>query len=188
MISYLDKIHSFIESLDHETLSALQNISIEKSYPKGYFLLKQNEICDKSYWIKNGVARKYYLNDGKEITTELYFDNDLAVSFDSYTLQHPSRECIETVTNVTVSIIPYQKFQEAKSNYPALLTLDLMLAEYYAMWLENRLFQFYTQSATERYLDILHKSPHIIQSIPLSVIASYLGISLETLSRIRARI
>jgi hypothetical protein len=50
------------------------------------------------------------------------------------------------------------------------------------------LFEFHTMTATERYLEILNKSPHVIQTIPLGIIASYLGISLETLSRIRAKI
>ena len=63
-----------------------------------------------------------------------------------------------------------------------------MLAEYYAMWVENRLFQFHTMTATKRYLEILTKSPHVVQTIPLTIIASYLGISLETLSRLRAKI
>jgi CRP-like cAMP-binding protein len=188
MTSYLDKINSYIKSLDQETMIALQNISAEKNYKKGDLLLRQNEISCKSYLIIKGAARKYYLNDGKEITTELYFENDLAVSFDSYTLQQPSREFIEALSDVTVSIIQYKAFQEAKSKYPKLLTLDLMLAEYYAMWVENRLFQFHTMTATKRYLEILTKSPHVVQTIPLTIIASYLGISLETLSRLRAKI
>lgn len=188
MKSYIDKINSYIQALDGETLTVLQNISSEKNYKKGDLLLRQNEICSKSYLITSGIARKYYLNDGKEITTELYFENDLAVSFDSYTLQQPSREFIEALTDLTVSITHYQEFQDAKAKFPKLLTLDLMLAEHYGMWVENRLFQFHTMSATERYLDILQKSPHIIQTIPLTIIASYLGISLETLSRIRAKI
>jgi CRP-like cAMP-binding protein len=188
MIAYIDKIKNYIKALDNETLAALQSISSEKSYKKGDLLLRQNEICRKSYLLINGIARKYYLNDGREITTELYFENDLAVSFDSYTLQTPGREFIEALTDVTVSITRYQAFEEAKTKHPKLITLDLMLAEYYAMWLENRLFQFHTMTATERYLDILKKSPHIVQTIPLTIIASYLGISLETLSRIRARI
>lgn len=169
-------------------MAALQNISADKYYKKGDLLLRQNEICRKSFLVIKGVARKYYLNDGKEITTELYFENDLAISFDSYTLQQPSREFIEALTDVTVSITHYQAFQDAKKEFPKLLTLDLMLAEYYGMWVENRLFQFHTMTATERYLDILHKSSHIVQTIPLTIIASYLGISLETLSRIRAKI
>lgn len=188
MTSYLDKINNYIKSLDNDTLTVLQNISTDKKFKKGDLLLRQNEICGKSYLIITGIARKYYLNDGKEITTEIYFENDLAVSFDSYTLQQPSREFIEALTDVSVSITHYQAFQDAKTKYPKLLALDLMLAEYYGMGLENRLFQFHTMTATDRYLEILNKSPHIIQTISLTIIASYLGISLETLSRIRAKI
>ena len=188
MTSFLNKTNHYIHSSDQETLEALQNISTEKSYKKGDLLLKENEICGKSFLLIEGIARKYYLNNGKEITTELYFESDLAISFDSYTLQQPSREFLEAMTDVTVSITHYQAFQGAKEKYPKLLTLDLMFAEYYGMWVENRLFQFHTMNATERYLDLLKKSPHIIQTIPLTVIASYLGISLETLSRIRGKI
>jgi CRP-like cAMP-binding protein len=184
----LNKINDYINGLDAETSAALQSISSEKRFKKGEILLNQTEICTKSYLINSGIARKYYLNEGKEITTELFFENDLAVSFDSYALQKPSREFIEALTDVSVSITYYQAFQNAKLNHPQLITLDLMLAEYYAIWVENRLFEFHTKSATERYKDILHKSPHIIQNIPLTIIASYLGISLETLSRIRAKI
>ncbi len=188
MTSYIDRINTYIKALDSDTLAALQNISSEKHFKKGDLLLRQNEVCGKSYLLVSGIARKFYLNDGKEVTTEIYFENDLAVSFDSYTLQRPSREYIEALTDVTVSVTHYQAFQDAKAKYAKLLTLDLMLAEYYGMWVENRLFQFHTLTATERYLDILDKSPHIVQTIPLTVIASYLGISLETLSRIRAKI
>ncbi len=188
MDSYIEKINSFMKNLDKETLLAINTISKERKYKKGDLLLSENEICRKSYLILHGIARKYYLNDGKEITTELYFENDLAVSFESYTLQQSSKEYIEALTDITVSITFYDAFQEAKIKYPKLLALDLMFAEYYGMWLENRLFQFHTMSATDRYLDLIKKSPHIVQFVPLTIIASYLGISLETLSRIRAKI
>jgi CRP-like cAMP-binding protein len=188
MTSHLIKINQYIKELDAATLHELQNISITRHYKKGELLLKQGDVCSKSYLLLTGAARKYYLNGEKEITTELYFENDLAVSFESYTLQQPGNEYIEALTDISVSVTHYQAFQKAKIKYPKLLGLDLMLAEYYAMWVEKRLFQFHTMSATERYLDILHKSPHIIQALPLTIIASYLGISLETLSRIRAKI
>ncbi|MDH4472768.1 MAG: Crp/Fnr family transcriptional regulator [Fluviicola sp.] len=188
MTLYIDKINNYIKALDTETLMALEGISSDKKYKKGDLLLQQNEICGKSFLLIDGIARKYYLNDGKEITTELYFENDLAVSFDSYTLQQPSREFIEALTDVSVSITHYRAFEEAKARFPKLVHLDLMFVEHYGMWVENRLFQFHTMTATERYLDILKKSPHIVQTVPLTIIASYLGISLETLSRIRAKI
>lgn len=188
MKSYLDTINDYVNALDDATKESLQQISFIKTYKKGDFLLKQNEVCSKSFWVQSGIARKYYLNDGKEVTTELYFEHDLAVSFESYTLLNPSKEYIEALTDVTVSIIPHQAFQKAKEEHPKLAQLDLMFVEYYAMWVEQRLFQFHTMSASERYLEILKKQPHIVQTIPLTIVASYLGISLETLSRIRAKI
>jgi CRP-like cAMP-binding protein len=84
MKAQLDNINGFIASLDAETLAALDGISVQRAYKKGEFLLKQDDVCRKSYWIETGMARKYYLHDGKEITTELYFEQDIAVSFDSY--------------------------------------------------------------------------------------------------------
>lgn len=188
MVTHLKKINDYINALDKEALLELESIASVKHFSKGDLLLRQDEVCSKSYLIIEGAARKYYLNDAKEITTELYFENDLAVSFDSYALQKPSREFIEALTDLTVSITHYQAFQDAKTRYPKLVTLDLMLAEYYGIWVENRLFQFHTLSATDRYLDILEKSPHIVQNVSLTILASYLGISLETLSRIRAKI
>lgn len=188
MNDYLTKINSFIDRLDKDTLSALKDISKTKIYRKGDFLLRQDEICRHSFTIDDGVLRKFYLNDGKEITTEFFFKNDLAISFDSYSLQKPSKEFIQALTHTTVYETDFTAFQNAKINFPKLVELDLFLTEYYAIWLENRLFEFHTLDATQRYLLLLKKQSHIIHNIPLTYIASYLGISLETLSRIRAKI
>jgi CRP-like cAMP-binding protein len=104
MTTYLDKINDYFNSLDYETQNALHEISSTKQFRKGELLLRQDETCNKSYLIQSGITRKYYLNDGKEITTEIYFENDLAVSFDSYTLQKPSKEFFQALTDVTISI------------------------------------------------------------------------------------
>lgn len=188
MTSHLNKINEFINCLDSQSGQALNNISEIKTCRKGEFLLKQDQICRKSFFIEKGICRKYYLNDGKEITTELLFENDIAISFDSYTLQKPSREIIQAITDINVSVTDYTQFQKAKMNFPKLVELDLLMTEYYTVWLENRLFQFHTLNATQRYELLLKDQPHYIQNIPLTYIASYIGISLETLSRIRAKI
>jgi CRP-like cAMP-binding protein len=185
---YLDKINSFIEQLDKEALTTLETISTRKTFKKGEFLLRQDEVCRFSYVIEKGIARKYYLSDGKEITTELFFDSDIAVSLVSYTIQNPSKEFIQAITETTVLETDYNAFQQAKRKHRSLMELDLMMIEYYAIWLEERLFEFHTLSATQRYSLLLKEHPYIIKAIPLTHIASYLGISLETLSRIRASI
>jgi CRP-like cAMP-binding protein len=188
MSNYFDKIDAYIQQLDTESLMALARISTKKTFKKGDFLLRQNQNCSNSYLIEEGVVRKFYLNDGKEITTELLFENDIAISFQSYTLQQPCREMLQALTDVNVSATDYEAFQKAKKNYPKLVVLDLMMTEYYTIWLEERLFQFHTLSATDRYLMLIKEHPHFIQHVSLTHIASYLGISLETLSRIRAKL
>ena len=188
MNEFLQKINSFIAKLDHDTLSTLEAISETKTYKKGEFLLLQDEICRYSFSIEKGITRKFYLNDGKEITTDFIFEDDIAVSFDSYILQKPSKEYIQALTDTVVSQTNFIAFQNAKKNHPKLIEFDLLLTEYYTMWLENRLFQFHTLDATQRYLLLLKEHPEIILNIPLTYIASYLGISLETLSRIRSKI
>lgn len=188
MNEYLTKINSFIDRLDKDTFSVLKDISKTKTYKKGDFLLRQDEVCRHSFTIIEGVLRKFYLNNGKEITTEFFFKDDLAISFESYTLQKPSNEFIQALTDTVVSQTDFITFQNAKTSFPKLVELDLLLTEYYAMWLEKRMFYFHTLNATQRYLLLINDQAHIVQNIPLTYIASYLGISLETLSRIRAKI
>jgi len=186
--TYASKINEYVNHLGIDVLSALDNCASIKVYKKGDFLLRQGRICTHSFQIKRGFARKFYLNNGKEITTELFFKDDIAISLSSYIMQQPGKEFIQAITDVEVSVMDYASFQEAKKIYPDLAILDGMIGDYYSIWLEERLFQFHTMTAKERYHLLLTTQPEIIQHIPLTHIASYLGISLETLSRIRARI
>lgn len=188
MKSHAEKIHDFLEKLDSETTEALLSVSTIKTFGKGSFLLRQDEVCRRSYVVENGILRKFYLNEGKEITTEFYFSEDLAVSLASYVQQEPGHEFIQALTETRVSVTDYAAFQEVKQRYPVLLEFDLLMTEAHALWLESRLLDFHTLSATQRYQKLLSKDPRIIQHIPLTPIASYLGISLETLSRIRSKL
>ena len=185
---YIDKITHLIENLDEDTLLSLEAVSKSKVFSKGDYLLKAESVCSKSYWVESGIIRKFYLHNDKEITTEFYFKDDLATSYDSYTLQKPSREYIQALTDTIVNVTDYADFQNIKKAHPQLQELDFLMTEYYALWLEEKVFELHTQNATQRYQTLLTKSPHIIQQVQLTQIASYLNVSLETLSRIRANI
>lgn len=188
MTSYLERIKDFIVSLDVETQIRLENAETTREFAKGEYLLRQEEICRHSFFIEKGIARKFYLTEnGKEINTELYFEDDLAVSLSSYVLQKPSGEFIQALDELTVRILDYQVFQDLKNQFPKLLELDLMMTEFYAMQLEERLFQIHSLDAAQRYAKLVKEHPQIIDNFQLTHIASYLGISLETLSRIRAK-
>jgi len=187
MIFYIDKIKKLIGGFDEATIQALNEISYVQSYSKGDYLLKAESICTKSYWVESGILRKFYFHSDREVTTEFYVKDDLAISFDSYMLQKPSRENIQALTDVTVNVTDYASFQIQKAKHRQLLELDFLLTEYYALWLEEKVFELHTQNATQRYETLLKKSPHIIKQVQVTQIASYLNVSLETLSRIRAK-
>lgn len=188
MKEYIDKINRHVEKFDKRTWILLKQISQPKTFPKGDFLLKAESICTKSYWVQSGIIRKFYVHQDREITSEFYFKGNLATSFDSYTLQKPSREYIQVLSPVVANVTHYADFQHLKSINSQIQALDFLLTEYYAMWLEEKVFELYTQNATQRYETLLKKAPYIIQQVPLTQIASYLNVSLETLSRIRAKI
>jgi CRP-like cAMP-binding protein len=189
MKSYLAKIFEYISNLDNDSQAALDGVTMRKKFGKGELLLHPQEICRFSFFIESGIARKFYTTeDGRGITTEFYFPNDLALSFQSYTLQTPSLEIIEALEETEATVTDFTAFQNLKTEFPKLLELDLMMTEYYAMWLEERLREFHTLDATARYNKIVADHPHFIQNVKLTYIASYLGVSLETLSRIRAKI
>lgn len=188
MTEHIEKIQTLISKFSKETTDVLDSITTTQQFKKGDILLHQHEICRKSYLILDGVARKFFFSDKKEMTTEFFFKDDIALSFKSYISQRPGKEVIECLTDVTAETIDYTAFETAKKQFPQLLEYDILLSELYTLWLEERLFDFHTLSARERYERLLKKSPEFFHHLKLTHIASYLGISLETLSRIRAKI
>lgn len=188
MKSFLHKIELFINELDIKIIQAFQDISKDQVYKKGEILLREGDTCRKSILVRDGIVRKFHNNDGKEIITELLFKDDLAVAFSSYIMQKPSREQIQALSETYVWETDYVAFQNLKNKYSVLVELDLMLTELYALWLEQRILNLRTLSAIDRYKLLIEKESHILKYVSLTDIASYLGISLETLSRIRSKI
>ena len=187
MIRHFEKIEKLVESFDKPTKDFLSKIEVERCFKKGDILLPQGNICRRSFHIVSGIARKYYLKDGKEITTEFYFEDDLAVAFSSYTFQQPSKEFIDCLTDVHAKITQYQDWELAKRKFPHLIELDLLLTEIHAGFLETHIRNIRTLSATQRYENLLKQAPYLLKYINLTHIASYLGVKPESLSRIRRR-
>jgi len=187
LAKYVGRMERLLDALPADVQQALGEVTTRQNYAKGDYLLRQDEVCRYSYWIERGLARKYYLIDGQELTTEIYFPDDLALSMTSYSTQTPSLEFIEVLEPVTASRTDYRGFQMLKTQYSVLVELDLMLTEYYAIWQEERMRQFRTLDATQRYELLMTTHPHWMQRLSLTIIASYLGVSRETLSRIRAK-
>ncbi|MBC7921460.1 MAG: Crp/Fnr family transcriptional regulator [Ferruginibacter sp.] len=188
MTNLLAEIDALVARLPATVQQALDRVTSRQTFARGDYLLRQGDVCRYTYFIETGLARKYYLVDGREITTEFYFSQDLALSMTSYTIQVPSQEFIQALENTTALRTDYRAFQALKTQFPVLMELDLRLTEYYALWQEERLRQFRTLDATQRYERLLRTQSQWVQHLQLTHIASYLGVSIETLSRIRAKL
>ncbi|WP_422004191.1 Crp/Fnr family transcriptional regulator [Roseivirga pacifica] len=188
MINHFSKINEVVATFDREVKNHLNSIEHVKRFSKGELLLAEGKVCRKSFHISKGIARKFFRNDAKEVTTDFFFQDDIAIAFNSYTFQTPSRETIQCLTDVEARVTHREDWDAAKAKFPQLLELDILLTEIHAGLLDEELYDLRVLSATERYQKLLTESPEVLQSVKLTHIASYLNISLETLSRIRARL
>jgi CRP-like cAMP-binding protein len=181
------RINALLQALNPETQQLIQSLSTLEHFPKGSMLLREGERSRKSFHIQEGIVRRFSTGEGQITTSEFYFSDDLAFSFSSYVFQRPSREWLECLTPVTAMVANLSELEAAKQEHPQLLELDLRLTERYTLWQEERLLDFRTLSARQRYEKLLQQAPQLFQQVQLTHIASYLGMSLATLSRLRAR-
>ncbi len=188
MDPYIKRIKDLSKRLDPQVLAEVEEVFVDKHCSKGTFLLKPGQTSTAHLLIRKGIARKYFVHKDREITTEIYFHDDVAVSLDSYIMQKPADVYIEALTDLEVTVIDYRRFYQMKNKYPEVMLIDKMFIEYYAVWFEQKLCEFRTLDASERYAKLMEKEPDIARFLPVTIVASYLNISLETLSRIRSKL
>ena len=154
---------------------------------KKEILLKEGQVCNYIYFIEQGFLRSYYVNEGKEITGWFMKENDIIVSVNSFFKRLPSYENIQAIENSTLHYVHFDELQNIYKDFIEFNIIGRVLAEMYYTLSEERLYGMRSHTAEERFNFLLDKHPEIIQRAPVGYIASYLGISLETLSRLRGR-
>jgi CRP-like cAMP-binding protein len=163
--------------------------------PKDFFLLKENAVSDYIYFIKKGVARIYYyktarngdpLGQRKEITEWLALDEQFFLSITSFFHRTPSHLIIQTIEPSDVYGIHHDDFMELADKYHDVERLLRKMVTGSLILSQVRMDSIQFESAQQRYEKLLQRSPQIVQRVPLTYIASFLGITLETLSRIRS--
>lgn len=154
--------------------------------PKGHLLFEQGKICKHIFYIEKGFARVYYhSNSGKEITAWFSADNSFVTAIDSFYYHKPTRDYCELIEDSVVYSIKISDMEEMleKGN-------GARLAFYLLYEITGKIVEFIVsikfQTAEERYNALMQDYPSVFQRASLGNIASYLGITQETLSRIRA--
>lgn len=173
--------------LSQESLEALTPYCRKQTYIKEDFVLQHLEICNDIYFVEKGLLRIFYYNNNKEITEWIAKPNSFCFSIISYFENSPSNLMIECLTDTEVVSISKEGISSlAKNNLEIANLLISMFAES-LKFSQKRMFDILFQTASQRYENLIATQPEILQNVPLQHIASYLGISAETLSRIRTK-
>lgn len=167
----------------------LEDISsyFKKEYiSKNEVLVEQGQVCNKLYFVEKGIGRSYYLKkNGKEITQWFFGAGSVMSSADSFFQQSPSFYCLEILEDSIVYGITKSEMDVLLDKYHKMETLARLLSIEMLTKVTQKLNSVQFQTAKERYNYMLTEFPNISHRVPLGHIASYLGMTQETLSRIR---
>ena len=176
-----------ISKLSEEALAYISEHIEQIKVKKGTSLLRNGETCHNFYFVTKGMLRSYYFSEGKEVTNWFALENDFATSIYSFISRNTGYENIETLEDSTIEMLSNQVLQDLYVKFPETERTGRLIMESYYIQLEERLISIQFKSAKERYELLMNKNPEIILRAPLGAIASYLGITQETLSRIRGK-
>jgi len=158
-------------------------------FQKGEFILEEGNVANEYYILEKGLVRSF-VNDfsGNEVTTSFFADNEIIIEVSSLFQRIPTQENIVCITDCECFKFTFENFEELFHKIPN-------LREWGRAWMSQELFaskqrsvEMFTLSATSRYLKLLEQKPQVVQFAPLKQIASYLGITDTSLSRIRKEI
>lgn len=156
---------------------------------KGEYLLQKGKIQDEYYIVESGLARAYvYDYHGNEITTDFKGNNEVVIDVASIFSRVPSQEYIQCLTNCVLFKITYDDFQELFHQIPAMREWGRAWMSYELYLSKKRATEIITEPASKRYLQLIQEKPQIIKQAPLKHIATYLGITDTSLSRIRKEV
>ena len=182
---------NFINTFDFLTETEIAEFSKKlslKHFKKDDFLIEEGKYCNEICFLESGSARAFHNIDGKEITNWFVFNNMPLTSYFSFVTQLPSKETIQFSDDTALYSICYNDLQTLYKEFHGIERLGREIAEFYFIWQEERTLSLQSLSAKERYKKLLNQEAHLLQKVPLGQIASYLGITQESLSRIRKNI
>ncbi len=157
-------------------------------FNKGKLLLKAGDICQHIYFIKKGVVRGFVKESDKDITTWITADNELVTSIYSLDSDEPSQENMQAIEDCEMLALTYADLQNLYVQFPEFNIITRKLLQRYYQDAEGRAYIARLTNAENKYQEFLTRYGHLSNRVPLKYIASFLGITLETLSRVRKRL
>ena len=171
--------------LSKEAEKAIAEISNIVTIKKNKDLQPIGHTCKTIYFIKKGVARIYYFKDGIDITERFFFENNIIARVESLFTGKPSRKAIQILEDAEIIAINSTQLFKLYDTYPEIERLFRKIFEAAYVETVNRIEGIQFHSAEERYNALLNEAPNVLMRVPLKYVASFLGITQVSLSRIR---
>lgn len=181
-----EEIVAKLFALPEDAKAVLQSHARLASYPKGLLLLRADRVENHIYFIKKGVVRAYADHDEGQVTFWFGTEGDPVLSMKSYIAGEKSYENIELLEDCELYELSISKLKSLYNSDVNLANWGRKLAEHELVKTEERLISMQFKSGQVRYADLLAHRPELLRRVQLGYIASYLGMSQVSLSRIRA--
>ena len=185
MIPQLQKFFKSLVNFTDEELATVWHFFYTKKIKKGEFMYVPNEVATEVGFLLKGVFRIYFLINEKESTRFLSSEGVMVTSAPSFSTQTPCIEYVEALENSELIMFSYQSLQKMYEISPKWERFVRLLAEYAYNHQQKRIYSLIALTAHQRYEEFTKDHPDLVQRVPQYIIANYLGISPETLSRIR---
>lgn len=184
----MQNLKRFIQSLtdfSEESWAILSSCLTELQLKKGALLLKEGEACRAVFFISSGYCKACYTREGKEINTDFFFENDFATNTRSLVAETPSEYEIRACEPISLVRLDKTKLLTAYQQSAQVETFGRKLLERIVARQEEHAATFKLLSPKQRFEHLLVTRPEFLQRVSLTQTASYLGMSRETLSRLR---
>lgn len=166
---------------------AVENAFSFRQIPKKFQLVREGTIAREVYFVNKGVLRLYYNNDGKEITGFIFTENLFASCYESFLRRVPSIQILESLEDCELLALTHDALQQLYADVPKMHILTRIVTEQRFINAQQILSSFILDTPEERYHKFAAQHPALLQRVPQHIIASFLGITPVSLSRIRKR-
>lgn len=183
LLHYLQSIYPLPDALVGQLSEVLQHRTVHRRE----LLLRAGHTCRHIFFVRRGLFRCFYLRVDSEVCAWFMKENDVMVSVESFFYQRPSYESIQALEEGELYYVDYETLQGLYQRFPEFNFVARVLTEKYYALSEQRLYSLRMQRAPERYKHLVDHHADLVQRVPSKYLASYLGITEETLSRIKSR-
>ncbi|MCV9389057.1 Crp/Fnr family transcriptional regulator [Reichenbachiella ulvae] len=180
-------IQEYFGQMSREELAIIRSYFKDEELKRNDFFTKSQQYCHRLSLVKSGILRVFTLSEGKEVTQWISTENYLMTEIAGFFFDQPNRWSIQALTDTSLLTITKTDYQKLCEEFPKWHEIEKRFLAKCFMMLENRVFTHLSMSAEKRYELYYEQNKALFNQVPLQYIASVLGMSAETFSRIRKK-